>query len=65
MICDKRRNEKGKWRDEADAIWSMMSALFFAGIFVDDFVPSGGGALAFGAGVGDDGVNQVAHGVDF
>ena len=35
-----------------------------AGFFVDDFVPSGGSALVVAASVGEDGINQVAHGVD-
>ena len=48
-----------------DGMGAINGATFdFAGIFADDFIPTGGGALILSAGVGDDGVDQVAHGID-
>ena len=62
-LAEAERNE-----DESARGWDESCvdgvALDLAGVFVDDFVPSGGGALVLGAAMCEDGINEVAHGVD-
>ncbi len=59
MSGARRRRAARGWDDVVHGF-----ALNFAGIFVDHFVPASGGALVFGAPVSEDGIDQIADGVD-